>query len=555
MTAKYTSFCLLGLFLFLYIVPLQTRPLFIQDETRYAEVPREMVTSGDWVVPRINGLRYFEKPVMGYWLTAISLTIFGQNNFAVRFPSALATGLTALLLFFLCRRFQRENDFLPFLAPLVYLTSLGIATTGTFAILDTPLTLFLTATLVTFFLATEEAPGSSWEKRFLFAAGVFAGCAFLTKGFLAFAVPVLAVAPYLSLQKRWRDLLRMLWLPLAGAILVSLPWAILIHLREPNFWHYFFWNEHVRRFLADSAQHAQPFWFFSAVLPAMFMPWICLLPAAVYGAYRLPLPDGPQRRLIIYSLCWFLFPFLFFSASSGKLITYILPCFPPLSILFTQGFTWWVAEKTTEKKHLQWGIMALLFLVSLGLPTLAGLHLFGPDYLQLFQRSWKWLLLSSGMAAMLLLLLIAFRSNRVQQKITFFALAFTVLLFTAHFTIPALTLNMKAPGPLIRRHAGSITPDTIVLSGEEMARAVCWYLKRNDIYLVELAGELQYGLDYKDSSHRKLSPKQAGAFIRRHRGKTVLIAGHDEYSRWQPFLPLPYAVDSSGSKGYLLIRY
>ena len=555
MRPKILPFCLLGLYLFLYILPLQTRPLFIQDETRYAEVPREMVAGGDWVVPRINGLRYFEKPVMGYWLTATSLVLFGENNFAVRFPSALATGLTALLLFLFCLHFHKENASLSFLAPLVFLTSLGVATIGTFAVLDTPLTLFLTATLVSFFLATEEAPGSSWEKRFLFAAGVFAGCAFLIKGFLAFAVPVLAVAPYLALQKRWRDLLRMLWLPLAGAILVSLPWAILILLREPNFWHYFFWNEHVRRFLADSAQHAQPFWFFSAVLPGMFMPWILLLPASVYGAYRLSLPDGPQRRLIIYSLCWFLFPFLFFSASSGKLITYILPCFPPLSILFAHGLTWWLSEETTEKKYLQGGIGALFVFAVLGLLSLAGLQLFGPDHLQLFQRSWKWLLLSGGLAAMLLLLLVAWRSNRARDKVSCFAISFTILLFTAHFTIPALTLNMKAPGLLISRHASNITPDTVILSGEEVVRAVCWYLKRDDIYLVERAGELQYGLDYPDSSHRKLNPVQAGILIQKHKGKTILIAGHDEYSRWQPFLPPPVSVYASGSKGYLLVRY
>ena len=554
-TGKYPSLFLLVLFSFLYLVPLQTRPLFIQDETRYAEVPREMITNGDWVVPRINGLRYFEKPVMGYWLTAISINIFGENNFAARLPSALATGLSALLLFFLCRRFQRENDFLPFLAPLVYLTSLGSATTGTFAVIDPPLTMFLTATLVTFFLATEEVSESPGERGFLFAAGVFAGCAFLTKGFLAFAVPVLAAGPYLALQKRWRDLLRMLWLPLAGAVMVSLPWAILIHLREPNFWHYFFWNEHVRRFLSDSAQHAQPFWFFTAVLPAMFMPWIFLLPASVFGAYRLPLAGGPQKRLIIFCLCWFLIPFLFFSASSGKLITYILPCFPPLSILFAHGLSWWLMPETTGKKYLQWGIGALLVIASFALPTLAGLQLFGPDQLHLFQRSWKWLLLTSGIAAMILLLLVAFRSNTVQRKIICFALSFATLLFTAHFTIPALTLNMKALGPLIKRHAKNITPDTVVLSGEEVTRAVCWYLKRNDVYLVERAGELQYGLDYTDSSHRKLSPKQAGTFIRKHRGKIVLIAGHDEYSRWQPFFPPPVAVDSNGSKGYLVVRY
>jgi len=121
MATKSSSLFLLLLFFVLYLVPLQTRPLFIQDETRYAEVPREMITSGDWVVPKINGLRYFEKPVMGYWLTAISITIFGENNFAVRLPSALATGLTALLIFFLCRRSPGSGGQLPLTAALVYL--------------------------------------------------------------------------------------------------------------------------------------------------------------------------------------------------------------------------------------------------------------------------------------------------------------------------------------------------------------------------------------------------------------------------------------------------
>ena len=555
MTNKFFAFLLLGIFVTLYLVPLQTRPLFIQDETRYAEVPREMNTSGDWVVPRINGLRYFEKPVMGYWLTALSYRLLGENNFAVRFPSALTTGLTALLIFFLCSRGFGSGRQLPWLAVLVYLTSLGVTTLGTFAVLDPPLTLFLTATLVLFFLASEEEPGSSREGLFLFVVGIVAGCAFLTKGFLAFAVPVLTAGPYLFLQRRWRDTLRMLGLPIAGAVLVSLPWALLIQWREPDFWHYFFWNEHVRRFLSDSAQHSQPFWFFTAVLPAMFMPWVLLGPASVFGAWRAQLPRGPQRRLIIFALCWFLFPFLFFSASRGKLITYILPCFAPLSILFAYGLSWWLEQEKIENKYLQWGVGALLLVAAIALPTLTGLQLFGPDQLHLFHRSRKWLMLSGGIAAMIMLLVVAFRVSRGQQKVVLFALSFTMLLFTGHFTIPAMTLNMKAPGPLISRHAWCIDADTVILSGEEVARAVCWYLHRDDVYLVERAGELQYGLNYDDGRRRKLSPSQAGALIRKHRGRAVLIAGHEEYSRWQPFLPSPVSIDSSGRKGYLLLHY
>ena len=88
---------LILVYLVVYILPLDLRPLMIPDETRYAEIPREMLKSGDWIVPRLNGLRYFEKPPMGYWLNAMSISLFGENGFAVRLSSALAAGLTALL--------------------------------------------------------------------------------------------------------------------------------------------------------------------------------------------------------------------------------------------------------------------------------------------------------------------------------------------------------------------------------------------------------------------------------------------------------------------------
>ncbi len=95
---------LTALFLAIYILPLGVRPLIIPDEARYAEIPREMVATGNWVVPHFNGLRYFEKPVFGYWTHAISIRLFGENNFAVRLPAPMSVGLSALLLFFLLDR-------------------------------------------------------------------------------------------------------------------------------------------------------------------------------------------------------------------------------------------------------------------------------------------------------------------------------------------------------------------------------------------------------------------------------------------------------------------
>jgi 4-amino-4-deoxy-L-arabinose transferase len=129
----------------------------------------------------------------------------------------------------------------------------------------------------------------------------------------------------------------MSWLPLLTAVLVSLPWNIMIHLREPDFWNFFFWNEHVRRFLSSNAQHKATFFYYFITAPAAIMPWTLVTPVALIGIKELFHNIGVEGRLIRLSLCWMVLPFLFFSCASGKLLTYILPCFPPFAILMSFG--------------------------------------------------------------------------------------------------------------------------------------------------------------------------------------------------------------------------
>jgi len=124
-------------------------------------------------------------------------------------------------------------------------------------------------------------------------------------------------------------------LPLLGLLLVTLPWCILIHLREGDFWRYFFWVEHVQRFLSPMpGQHPKPLWYFLPVLAGGAIPWLTLLPATFSETWAAVRRKDP---LVRYAICWLLFPFAFFSGSGGKLIPYILPRFPPLVILIAQG--------------------------------------------------------------------------------------------------------------------------------------------------------------------------------------------------------------------------
>ena len=554
---KQYSFLLLAFFLMIYILPLGVRDLIVPDETRYAEIPREMIADGDWVAPHLNGVRYFEKPVLGYWVHAGSILLFGENNFAVRLPSAMAVGLSALLIYMLicrvCSNGDEQWNRKGILAALTFLTCFEVFGVGNTAVLDNLLSFFLTATITTFYFASEAPPGSAREKRFLMLSGVSCAMAFLTKGFLAFAVPVLALPPYLVWQRRYFDLLRMSWLPILTAALVALPWSILIHLREPDFWHYFFWNEHIRRFMADSAQHKESFWFFFMAAPGLFMPWTFLTPAAVAGIREQIGGRSPQVRLIRFSICWLVLPFLFFSVSDGKLLTYILPCFPPFAILMAFGLSH--ALKKGRKKFFQWGVIGNGMLFSLILLAFVYVQFFGYNGFRPYSQPWKAMMAVNGLIFLIFLCFWAFRSQRGKDKVLLFGLSPLLLFFTAHFIIPDLTIEVKAPGPLLEQHKQGVGDDDLIISDEDTIRAVCWYLQRSDVYMLGGTGELDYGLSYKDAVGGLLDMKTAVDLINRSRGKTVLIARVKNILRWRDQLPKPVFQDDSGPEGYVFWRY
>ena len=278
---------LLTVYVAIYILPLGVRPLYTPDESRYAEVAREMRESGDWTVPRLNGRRYFEKPAMGYWLTALSQSILGENAFASRLPGALAAGLMLLAVWWLVR-LTGGTPLQAALAAGVLLSCAEMYGVGTYLVLDMLLAAAVTAGLACFYAACRETR-TVQRNAFLALFGLACGAAFLIKGFVGLAVPCVVIAPFVFWQQfpeglwpvvRARSvgtlaraalsaagqLARFTPIPLAAAAAVALPWSIMIHQREPDFWRYFFWVQHVQRAAGDDAQHAAPFWYYLPVL-------------------------------------------------------------------------------------------------------------------------------------------------------------------------------------------------------------------------------------------------------------------------------------------------
>ena len=549
---KKASIALIVLFLFLYIFSLNISPLAIPDEARYGEIPREMLASGDWVVPHLNGLKYFEKPVLGYWLNAISITVFGENTFALRLPSALAVGISALMLFMLVRKFSGRNT-AAVLAPAMFLTCPLVLAVGHITILDSLLSMLLTGVLVCFFFA-HMAENKRRKTLFLILMGVFCGLAFLTKGFLAFAVPVLAIVPFMLWEGRFRDLFRIPWIPLLTAFLVALPWCLMIHFREGDFWNYFFWTEHVTRFLHPvSGQHPKPFWYFLPVLVGGALPWAVQGPAAVSMVLKFEM----KNPLIRFALCWFLFPFLFFSVCSGKLIPYILPCFPPLAIILSVGLTaYFEAGKKRAFSIAAWvlailaGLGGLFFLLS-GIVSIEAIRVYDPD------EGAKWLLASLGAFSWMILITGSTRMKDFRRKLALYCGAFLLFFSIGSFAIPDEAMDRRAPGKLFERNSARVTPDAILVSNDNVVHAVCWFFKRNDVKLLERAGELTYGLTHDDSNpERKLMTVDAlKKMLRDNAGKRPVILAllKKHYVQYKDRLPPPVYEDTDHS--FVFVEY
>ncbi len=539
-----SSLVMIGLFILIYILPLGVRPIFLPDEFRYAEIPREMLDSSDWVVPHLNGLRYFEKPVLGYWLNAISMILFGENAFSIRFPSALVVGISGLMIFYLVRRFA-DGYLAGIFSAAVFLTFIEVFAVGSFSVLDSIFSLFVTAAMISFFFAYME---DKTRKRtgFLALFGVFCGLAFLTKGFVTFAIPVAAIIPFLIWEGRWKKLFGFSWVPIIIALLVILPWAVAIHLRESDFWRYFFWEEHIKRFMSENPQHPEAFWFYIPIIAGGALPWTVLLPAAVPGLKGRGLKDP----LIRFAICWLLFPFFFFSASYGKLGTYILPCFPPLAILIAVGLLNYFKQKKSRTFKFctsSLGCVIGVFAVTLVLSQVTdflGFRAYGPA------ETWKWVFGTIGLLTWAVLLFLAAKAIDFQKKLVLYCITPLLLMFSSHFVIPNQPMEQKAPEKFLLRYSHRICPDTVLVTDYELVSAVNWFYKRNNVFLFAWCGELNYGLSYEDSEHRVLTIVQLFRWIvNKGSGKEsiILIVDNKHYMRYRHIFPKPLFEESEGN--------
>ncbi len=298
------------------------------DETRYAEIPREMLAAGDLVVPRLNGVPYFEKPPLLYWLNAASLRVFGETAWAARLPTRLAGTGTALLVLLAARSIGAGGlsaAILFLAAPMGFLFSRTNLTDGL-------LTFFFAATLLSGRAAVLRREANRPWIGMAALFGAMSAAAFLTKGLIAIALPGAIFLVWALATGRFVPTLRTLLLSPAPVVflLLSLPWFLAVESRHPGFLDFFFVREQFQRFATKAAKRTGPVYYFVPVFLLGFLPGVVFFVRGFRKALR-------ASDAAFFFLVWFSVVFVFFSISSSKLPPYLFPAIPAAAVLAARG--------------------------------------------------------------------------------------------------------------------------------------------------------------------------------------------------------------------------
>jgi len=507
MSERWIMIALLLAFVVFYLLPLMTHGMWIPDETRYAQISQEMLLSGNWVSPHFMGIRYFEKPIAGYWMIAIGQAVFGDNLFGVRIASALSTGLSVWLVYLISRRFWNDPR-KSFACALFYMSFGLIAGQAGYANLDPQFTFWVNLSLVMLWFAidsrTRRSRLGAWA-----LLGFACGMGFMTKGFLAWLLPALIALPYMLWQRRFKQLLGYGSLAVLVAVIVCLPWVLAIHHQEADFWNFFFWNEHVRRFAADNAQHARPWWFYLPMLVVSSLPWAALLPTTFIQAWK-----NKRQTVFAFLLLWLLLPLAVFSMSSGKLPTYIMPCLLPLALLMGHAVTELLA-------HAQGRTMRLNGWLNVVIATSALLALL---YLQATREIYaNTEMFSLSMVYIVLVGWIIANALQILRPLELWAmpaLGIWLLVALLPAAMPSQIVDSKMPDRFIAEHLDSLKQTTSLLSNDlGAASALSWLVKRPQVDLYNTIGELKYGLEDPAMASRKVTMDDVGQWMTEARKK------------------------------------
>lgn len=514
---------LLSLILLLLVFELGNRPFATPDEARYVEIPREMVTTGDYLTPRLNGVKYFEKPPLFYWLQVGAIKLLGFKESSMRFWTVVLGFVGCLSLYHFTKSHEDETTalwatFILGLSPLYFSLSRLI-------ILDMAVTICVTVALFCFyngFLNKKLFHRRLWFYGF----SIFSALGVLTKGIMTLAISGPVIILWLTFTKKWGQL-RPLFFPSAFVLflLITLPWHIAVGIKNPEFFYKYFIVEHFLRYTTDIHARTKPFWFFVPILFLGFLPWSFFIPKALINAWRERFP------LSLFLILWAGWVFFFFSFSNSKLIPYILPAFPPLALILGRFIAQGLKSKEFFKPHLK--VLTLFFLLLI--PSFYGYSLNFTDILSEKEELIPYLhilcfiFISNGLLLSWFVIKkkeVLNRNVLLQKFLPFVSKTHSRLAILAFHSLITLIVLIKASPYLqkpsikslalmVQRHK---TPGDEVVSFMSYYQDLPVYVK-GIVAVVEAKGELEFGTQVEDTSTWMINKKE---FLRRYKSKKRL---------------------------------
>ena len=456
------------------------RPLLEPDEGRYAEIPREMHVSGDWVTPRLDGLKYFEKPPLQYWATAAMYSMFGVSEWTSRFWACAVAFLCLPLTFAFARHLYGSTA-----AGLAALAALAInpyfAVVGQLNLLDSSLALFLTAAVFAFLRARAAPDGSAEERRWMLIAALAMALATLSKGIVALVLAGGTLVAHMIITREVRPLRRWhLALTIPLYLVVAAPWFLIVSVRNPEFPGFFFIHEHFARYLTDVSDRVEPWWFFLPPVLLAVLPWLAPLVPSMRDLWRVG-PRQPEGSVPWFLLIWCVFTFVFFSTSHSKLPTYVLPMMPALAVLLAPR----IAAVGTRLRSAAWISFGVVAFIAVGLLVFARRH---PADVSLT------LVVSAAIATSAAMIGAFFASRHALVPIAASILAFQSLIVSYSELRPVRSAKW-----LVADVRPAIGPGTRLFSVNQYRQSIPPYLGRT-MRLAMYRGELEFGIA-QESGH------------------------------------------------------
>lgn len=472
--------------LLLWFAGLNLRPLGEPDEGRYAEVAREMFSTGHWLTPRLDGFVFFDKPVLQYWASALFFNLFGVHEWSARLWVAFTGMLAVAAVGWAGARLYGSRT--GWMAALVLGSSLLFVAGAHIGTMDMGVAAFLSVAIC-FFLVAQFDPLAEKNRTGINLIGwASLGLAVLSKGLIGVVLPAATLAVFMLWERDWRILRRMTigW-GLLVTLVVAAPWFIAVSLKHPGFLNYFFIKQQFSRFVANVFDRERPWWFFIPVVLGGLFPWMAFLPFSRAGWRSLYAGSRADRFL----LCWIAVVFVFFSASHSKLPFYILPIFPALAMLIARRISMLTAAQVLRRIVWIGALAAALAVLALLLP-LTTRHLsertdLHPALVWL-TRGLTVLAIVSGVSA--LMLARRYRPITMIGLLGFSTLLVWQMLFAS---VGNLASNLSA-APVAKLMLPGLRDDTEVFTVHAYLRGLSFYLQRLVTVVDEDADDIRPGI-------------------------------------------------------------